>query len=154
MTETQRIADQLKRAVWGEAWHGPGVHEVLKEITAGQALAKPIPNAHSIWELTLHITVWAEIVSLRLMGGQRWVDVEPWPPVHETGQAAWDAARQAVMQSHGRLAEQIAALEEARLSDTMPGDPPTIYIQLHGAVQHSLYHLGQITLLKKAQVMT
>ena len=50
MTEIERISNQLKRAFEGEAWHGPAVLQVLKEVTATQAAAKPIPKAHSIWE--------------------------------------------------------------------------------------------------------
>src|SRR5437764_6919973 len=55
MNEVERILDQLKRAFEGNAWHGPAVEEVLADVTAEQAAAKPIPDAHSIWELTLHI---------------------------------------------------------------------------------------------------
>ncbi|MBI4550928.1 MAG: DinB family protein [Candidatus Latescibacteria bacterium] len=149
MTEAQRIADLLTRAVWGEAWHGPGLHDILTDITAAQALAKPIPNAHSIWDLVLHLTAWADIVAKRLAGG-RWEEDESWPEVRETDQTAWDATRAAAEQSHDRLAAVIRTLSEARLAELMPGEPPMVYIQLHGLIQHSLYHLGQIALLKKA----
>jgi len=33
MNETGRIADQLKRAFYGEAWHGPSVREALDGVT-------------------------------------------------------------------------------------------------------------------------
>lgn len=152
MTETHRIADLLTRAIWGEAWHGPGFHEILADVSAGQALAKPIPNAHNIWELALHITAWTDIVAKRLIGAP-WEQDEPWPEVQETGQAAWEAACTGAEQSHDRLAALVRTLDEARLAEQMPGDPPLIYIQLHGVIQHSLYHLGQIALLKKACAM-
>src|SRR5438874_6297432 len=58
MTEIERIQDQLKRAFEANAWHGPSVSEVLNGITADQAHARPLRNAHSIWELVRHIAVW------------------------------------------------------------------------------------------------
>ena len=51
MSELKRIADQFKRAYTGNAWHGPSLLEALADVTTEQALAHPIPNSHSIWEL-------------------------------------------------------------------------------------------------------
>ena len=57
-SEGALIADQLRRAFYGTAWHGPSVMELLEEIDTTTAAAKPIANVHSIWELLLHIVVW------------------------------------------------------------------------------------------------
>ena len=65
MKETGRINDQLQRAFQGKAWHGPSLKEALAGITADQAAARPVGNAHSIWELTHHIGAWADIVLLK-----------------------------------------------------------------------------------------
>ena len=40
------------------AWHGPSLLELLEDVDAATAAAKPIPNVHSIWELLLHVAVW------------------------------------------------------------------------------------------------
>ena len=55
MSETARLADQIRRAFDGEAWHGDSLMEILAGANAKTAAAKPVPNAHSIWELWLHI---------------------------------------------------------------------------------------------------
>jgi len=68
MSEAARIADQLRRAFDGEAWHGDSVFEILQGIRAAQAAARPIKNGHTIWELLLHIAAWDGAV-LRRMGG-------------------------------------------------------------------------------------
>ena len=52
-SEAARIADQLRRAFDGEAWHGDSLFEILKGVSAKQAAARPVANAHSIWELVL-----------------------------------------------------------------------------------------------------
>ena len=68
MTETSRIADQLHRAYAGPAWHGPALTAILADVTAAEASAHPVPGAHSIWELVLHITVWMWVADRRIAG--------------------------------------------------------------------------------------
>ena len=68
MRELDRITDQLRRAFYGESWHGPAVQEVLAGVTSQQAASKVISGAHTIWELVLHIAAWKSIVQARLRG--------------------------------------------------------------------------------------
>lgn len=51
--EVRRIQDQLQRAYEGAAWHGPALQEVLNGVSASAAAARPLPHAHSIWEIAL-----------------------------------------------------------------------------------------------------
>ncbi len=71
-----RIADQLRRAFDGSAWHGPALLELLKDVDAATAAARPLPNVHSIWELVLHIAVWdgsgSASVAWREVSAYRW----------------------------------------------------------------------------------
>ena len=69
MSEVKRINDQLRRAFDGEAWHGPSVLELLKDVSAVQAAAHPIEGAHSIWELALHIAAWENVARKRIVEG-------------------------------------------------------------------------------------
>ena len=57
-SESVLIAEQLRRAFDGDAWHGPALLELLQDIDAATAAAKPWPDVHSIWELVLHVAVW------------------------------------------------------------------------------------------------
>ena len=68
MSETDRLADQIRRAFEGEAWHGDSLLEILAGVNAKTAAARSIPNAHTIWELLLHIQVWDD-ASIRRAGG-------------------------------------------------------------------------------------
>ncbi len=42
MSEAAGIADQLRRAFEGSAWHGPSVLELVSAIDAKTAAARPI----------------------------------------------------------------------------------------------------------------
>ncbi|MBV8207934.1 MAG: DinB family protein [Acidobacteria bacterium] len=155
MTESARIAAQLHHAFYGEAWHGPSVREVLDGITPEQARAHPLGAAHSIWELVLHITAWvtAPHQSIHgkpmpdLAGMPKEVD---WPPVRGSGADAWESAKQALFNSANELIAALPQLGDERLRQTVPGRDFDFYFMLHGVVQHTLYHAGQIALLKKA----
>lgn len=67
-SEPALIADQLRRAFEGDAWHGPALLELLQDVDSTTAAAKPLRNVHSIWELVLHIAVWDGAASRRLAG--------------------------------------------------------------------------------------
>ena len=41
-------------------------------------------------------------------------------------------------------------LDDAQLDEPILADMSSRYVSLHGAVQHTLYHAGQIALVKKA----
>ncbi len=152
MRETEQIADQLRRAYEGEAWHGPSLKEILVGVTAQQAAARPVAGAHSIWEIVLHIGAWESIV-LRRMGGEVVKDVSvevDWPPVRETSEAAWKSTLAALEAGNRRLRAAIAQMTDEQLRARVPGKEASFYGELHGIVQHDLYHAGQIALLKKA----
>jgi len=151
MTETHRINSQLKRAYQGEAWHGPSVSELLAGVTAEQAAAKPIPDAHSIWELVNHIIAWEQIVRRRLEGEvlTEIPNEMNFPPITDTSEEAWQATLRALEASNRSLRDSVKQIDDAKLEEIVPGTEYTNYFMLHGTIQHDLYHAGQIALLKK-----
>lgn len=162
MEEINRIEDQLRRAFEGGAWHGPALREVLADVTAERAAARSMVGAHNIWEIVLHVTAWHGAVQRRLEGEPAQLPVEgDWPRVTETSAARWSETLLALEQSYQSLQRTIAGLTDAQLNNYIYGtlgaepDPPTgagvsVYLTLHGVVQHDLYHAGQIAILKKA----
>ncbi|MBS1788288.1 MAG: DinB family protein [Acidobacteria bacterium] len=152
MTETHRINSQLKRAYQGPAWHGPSLRELLEGVTAKQAAARPIPAAHSIWELVNHIIAWEQIAKQRLEGNpmKNPPDEVNFPPVINTGETAWQTTLQSLEFSNAALRNAIKNIDDAKLDEAVSEASYSIYALLHGVIQHDLYHAGQIALLKKA----
>lgn len=152
MTEIERILDQLKRAYEGDAWHGPSVKEILSGVTAAQAHARPLANGHTIYELVRHIAVWEDVGRRRLQGDPANVPIsspEDWPPGEDISEAAWEQAKAALDRGHQALVDAIAKIDESRLDEPIMEGKSSVYVTLHGAVQHDLYHAGQIAILKK-----
>ena len=150
MTEVERIVDQLHRGFFGDAWHGPSVLAALKDVSAGQANARPIPGAHSVWELVLHMTAWIDIVEQGVHDRKPEVTDEiDWPTVSDTSDSAWSDALRQLQGSEERLESSAGKLDADRMDQIVTGSESSIYRLLHGVVQHNLYHAGQIILLRK-----
>jgi uncharacterized damage-inducible protein DinB len=156
MSESARLADQIRRAFEGDAWHGDSILEILAGVDAKVAAAHPIKNAHSIWELVLHITAWDGAVLRRSEGmAENVSDKENFPPVTDSSEAAWRKAVEQLKTTYEQLVKAVAAFPDSRLQEQVPGKKEkyhTFFYNFSGIVQHELYHAGQIALLKKAQM--
>jgi uncharacterized damage-inducible protein DinB len=152
VSEQEFITNQLKAAFDGEAWHGPALMEVLDGVDAATAAAHPIPAAHSIWELVLHLATWERVIARRIQGEALMPsDEENFPPVRKPTDSAWREAVQMLQKTHAQLIHLVSAMKEAQLNNRVPGKDYDLRFMLTGAVQHAAYHGGQIALLKKAQ---
>jgi len=154
MNEVARILDQLDRGFAGEAWHGPALQELLEGVSAEDSSKHPVSGAHSVWELVNHIAAWNLIVRHRVAGES--VEVTPemdWPPVWEISEVAWTRARDHLKESRDLLRGTIQQLRDEQLNQQVVGEKYSIYVMLHGLVQHDLYHAGQIAILKKGVIM-
>ena len=152
METIEQIADQLQRTFDGAAWHGDAMLQILQHITPEQAASRPLPQAHTIWELVLHIAAWEEVL-LKSLCGEPYImlhDEDDWPPVRDASAAAWMAAVERLNAITTQLVGAMRSFQESRLHETISGQNFTFYIAMHGVVQHNLYHAGQIAILKKA----
>lgn len=73
-----------------------------------------------------------------------------WPPVPAPTNEAWQATVTKLLAAGRALAERVSKYPDLNLPHTVPGRKYDFYFLFHGIVQHSLYHGGQIALLKKA----
>jgi len=133
-------------------WHGPALAEVLSGLTHQQAAARPVGAAHSIWELVLHAATWAEIARARL-DGRATADPPPdldWPPILDADAPSWDEAVERLRESYRALATRVRQADDTVLQAKVPGLEYSVWVMLHGVVEHGIYHAGQIALLKRA----
>ena len=145
------LADQLKLASDGGAWHGPSLREALDGVTAAEAVQHPIPGAHSIWELVLHIRATCELVRRRTRGNSaQLTPEEDWPLVPEATEENWKRDVAAAFEASTRLQNAVRAFPSDDLGQPLLPNPPyTAFTQFIGITQHDVYHAGQIVLLRK-----
>jgi uncharacterized damage-inducible protein DinB len=148
----EALEDQLRRAMAGEAWHGPSVREALEGLTAVQAAQHPIAGAHSCWELVLHLSGCYRLVLRRLEGNaEPFLSEDDWPPVPEHTEDNWRRDIEALYALNAGARAAIREFPMERLYEPLVADPPYLaFTQFIGLTQHDLYHAGQIVLLKRA----
>ena len=103
----------------------------------------------------MHIEAWERACLRRLNGDPaQLTDEEDWQPINDTSDAAWESTKQQLVNTHRELLDAIARVDESRLNDPIITNSTasfsSVYVTLHGGVQHDLYHAGQIAILKKA----
>ncbi|MEZ4702352.1 MAG: DinB family protein [Rhodothermales bacterium] len=149
MTAPERLADQIRRAVHGPAWHGPSVREALEGITVAQA-ARRHDGAHTIWEIVLHIDVWQRVALRRLRGDAfEPTAEEDWPMPPRLDEPGWTDTLAGLDAGTDALTTAIAHLPASRLEEPVPGKPYALGMMLMGVPQHAAYHAGQIVVLRK-----
>jgi uncharacterized damage-inducible protein DinB len=160
MSEISFLREQLRKGHSDDPWHGPATTTLLWELTALEAAAHPVPGAHSVWEIVLHMTAWQNEVRHRLGGREPGLPEEgDWPEPDEISDAAWERDQQLLEASLDKLLEALDRCTEedmerlgGSVSDRDPalGTGTTHRAMVHGLVQHNAYHSGQIALLRKA----
>lgn len=157
-TVADELLAQIEATHQGDPWYGGSRAAMLENITARQAASHPIPNAHSIWELVLHMTAWTNEVRRRLGGAEPGEPTEgDWPPVPSPTSTAWYKALQDLEDASIALLADARSMPSERWlepvgdnRDAPLGTGVTIGAMLVGLAQHDAYHTGQVALLCKA----
>lgn len=151
MSEVERIIEQHRRMVHGDAWHGPSLLQSLAGVDAAGATKRTDVCVHSIWQIALHTLHWQR-VACRKVGGDLAppADHQNWRTVEDASDEAWRAALRDVEKCSDEFRESIASLDDAALERPIDGEPNSPYVLLHGVIEHTAYHIGQICLIKQA----
>jgi hypothetical protein len=136
-----------------KSWHGTTLRGALRGLTPEEALWRPGPGRHNIWELTLHAAYWKYAVRRRLAGdaiGSFERKPSNWPEIPDPADAsAWKRDVGFLESEHRKLRETIRSLRPADLSTRSPRGVWTYAEEIHGIAAHDLYHTGQIQLIKR-----
>ncbi|MBI4913044.1 MAG: DinB family protein [Acidobacteria bacterium] len=151
MSELERLQDQFKRLFNGPAWHGPALLELLQDLSALEARTRPLPGVHSPGELLRHMLAWRQLVIHRLRGDDayRVSDAQNWAGC-AADEAEWTSDLEAFRASQRELMLLLGRFNPGLLDVQAPGSDVSWYTLFHGLLQHDIYHLGQIGMLKRA----
>jgi hypothetical protein len=136
-----------------KSWHGTTLRGSLRGLTPGEALWRPAPGRHNIWELTLHTAYWKYAVRRRLAGDALGsFDRKPsnWPEIPQPADARALKRDVAFLENeHRQLRDVVLRLGPADLDRRSPKGVWTYAEEIHGVAAHDLYHTGQIQLIKR-----
>jgi hypothetical protein len=152
----------LDEAYEKKAWHGPNLKGTLRGVTVSEAVWRPAPDRHNVWEIALHAAYWKYAGWRRLTGekrgafpvdGSNWF-VRPEPSPGRRGrevatEKAWRADLALLDREHRRLRAAVEKIPANRLSSLSRGSKHRIDTLVYGIAAHDVYHAGQIQLVKR-----
>lgn len=151
--QIELLLEVLDQAFDQKGWHGTTLRGSLRGLTPDEALWRPAPGRHNIWELTLHAAYWKYAVRRRLAGDALGsFDRKPsnWPEIPDPGDLkAWKRDVAFLESEHRKLREVVQGLSVADLARRSPKGTWTSAQEIHGVAAHDLYHTGQIQLIKR-----
>jgi len=147
------LLEFFDQAFTAPSWHGTPLRGSLRGITARDAVWRPGPTRHCIWDLVLHTAYWKCMVRRRLLRDPEiWFprDGANWPALPKARTTAeWQRDRRLLDEQHRLLRHAIARLRPAELGRRGWHSKWPIKAEVYGIASHDLYHAGQIQLLKR-----
>lgn len=150
MTSIELLVKDFKAFYDDNPWYGDSYLDVISDITEAEALTTP-PNQHSIAVLLWHMVKWRKALTERLLGNLDFQadvsDTDNWPAASTQTAESWEAAKSAFAEQQKILMEELGKRDEDFLdTDFVKGRP---FRRLaSGVLQHDIYHLGQIAMVK------
>ncbi len=136
----------------GKPWYGPSLQTVLQGLDAEAACWKPRPGAHSIIELLHHILCWRRHFVQRLSGNLDFSielnSPEDWTAYEEVSEGKWKVLLEELEQNQEEITRLLNGKEDAFLEEDSGKGGITFRERLEGTIQHDLYHLGQMAMVK------
>ena len=150
MNLTGQIAKHVREVYFGENWTGSNIKDNLAGVTWQQATTR-VYSFNTIAALVYHMNYYVSAVMKVLQG--RPLDVSDkysfdHPPIRS--QEDWEELLDKTWTDAENFAALIEQLPESKLWENLSGEKyGNYYRNIHGIIEHTHYHLGQIVLIKK-----
>lgn len=150
MNPAPYIAKHLRELHFGDNWTWSNMKDNLAGITWQEAITK-VYDLNTIAVLVFHMNYYICSIT-RVLEGKPLDSKDELsfshPPVQS--QHDWDNMVSKIQDDAENLAKLIAALPEAQLWENFTDEKyGNYYRHLHGLIEHSHYHLGQVAIIKK-----
>jgi len=146
----QNIAKHFREVYFGGNWTCSNLKDQLSDVTWQQAVTE-VHGLNTIATLSFHIHYFVQVV-LKVLEGDPLSGNDKLSFSHPAieGEEDWQRMRESMWPEAERFAELIATIPEERLWEAFSDEKYGIYYRnLHGIIEHSHYHLGQIAVVKK-----
>lgn len=150
MSESKRISNLYQSLYDGVPWLEVTLANTLENVTAEEAYRKINPKLNTIWEIVNHLIQWRRNI-LRRVQGETVVtpDHNYFVPVLDPSEAAWEQSLQNLSKSQEAWNTFFEEFDDTDFEKIYEHNNHTYYEHIHGIIQHDVYHLGQIVILKK-----
>lgn len=146
----KHMAKHFRGVYFGGNWTWSNLKDNLKDVTWKQATT-PVHSFNTIAVLTYHIHYFVA-AQIRVLKGQP-IDASDalsftHPPINN--EADWQQFLENVWREGEEYAQLLEQLPAEKIGDNFVNEKyGTYYRNIHGLIEHTHYHLGQIALIKK-----
>ena len=144
------ISKHFREVIFGGNWTWSDLKDQLKDVTRDEAVAR-IGTFNSILTLVCHCHYYVK-VQTRAMQGEplNSSDEDSFATPEISTEAEWQELLATLFAESEVYAKAVEQLPESKLQETFIEEKyGNWYRNLHGLIEHTHYHLGQIALLKK-----
>lgn len=150
----QELIDEYTEIYDGTPWYGESIAKSLQAVSYQVVNYRPVPNAHSIADLCMHMLSWRRFVIEKLEGNANYTialnSAEDWKEgVSLNREEDWQALQDQLRVSQREIIRLLGTKTDAWLKEAAAGKAYTNLYMLRGIMQHDLYHLGQIRWIQK-----
>ena len=150
MNLSAQIAKHFRDVHFGGNWTSVNLKETLADVTWEQATTK-IYSLNTIATLVFHINYYVTAIT-EVLQGEPLTAKDKYsfdlPPIQN--QEDWEKLLNKTWNDAGIFVKMIEQLPQSKLGDIFSEEKyGTYYRNLHGVIEHTHYHLGQIVLIKK-----
>jgi hypothetical protein len=143
------IAQHVLDVHEGNNWTEVDLAHTLRDVTLAEATARTPASPNTIAALVRHLVYWNQVMARRAQGQPTQIPATngfDGPSLHS--EADWQALQAELWQSARELAAAIRRMPAEQLPEPILPAYSSAYKNLHGAVEHVHYHLGQLVVLK------
>jgi uncharacterized damage-inducible protein DinB len=134
------------------AWFGDTYMEKLADVTEKEAFTSPMKGVHTIAELVSHVIYWRTPIIKKLKGDKDYVgsvdSPENWVSLDKLKAKGWNSLLKDFAQSQEQLTSLLNRAKPGFFNEEYTPGNSWGYV-VDGIMQHDVYHLGQLALVKK-----
>ena len=149
MNDVERFQKLFKDHYDGDPWIEINLRGTLEGITATMA-AQKVGSLNTIWQIVNHVISWRETLLKRVQN-----ENIPSPEnnfietITDVSAKAWEETMNRLQASQDKLLSYLSERKDTDLDENPLRGQYSRYELIEGILQHDVYHLGQVVLIKK-----
>jgi uncharacterized damage-inducible protein DinB len=142
----KNIIRQLNEIQDGSLWFDQSFKDKMDNLSEEDALARPMPQIHSVAEHVSHMLEWRKECIRRYQGLKTELMNAPddWKSNTELTEIGWTNLKNSLYSSRSELIDLIVNQDDTYLQTRFLDTEYNFHYLIEGIIHHDLYHLGQI----------
>ncbi len=151
--KVELLTKKIEKVYNSSPWYGNSIKSILNDVDSKTAFTKAARNIHTIAELVVHIITWREFVISKIKGDNDFKLTQKlsfdWKRIDRNEKTAWKSLLDALEINQSEILSTLKKLDDDFLKLPVRRRRYNVEFLIEGGIQHDIYHLGQISLLKK-----